>query len=356
MEALFYKELENKSVQCDLCPRECKIKEGEKGYCKVRHNVNGKLSSLVYSKIAALQIDPIEKKPLFHFYPGSRVFSFGTLGCNLRCTYCQNWNISQTAPDEENQEDISPEEIIDLAIKRKCKIIAATYNEPTIFYEFMLDVFKIAKERGLKTVVVSNGFINEKPLKLLLKYTDAFNIDLKGFDKKFYTKLTTAWLNPVLDTIKKIKESGRWLEITNLIIPTKNDKLEIIRELCKWINENLGDDVPLHLSAFFPTYHLLDLPPTPRSTLDMAFDIAKEEHLHFVFQGNVRGEENSFCPKCGELIIERSGYRILQNKIKKGKCSRCSASITGRFEQAQRDDCSAREQWWPLERSLSRAR
>ena len=329
MEAKYYNKLEKGVVECTLCPRNCKIDKGKIGYCNVRQNVDGKLISLVYGKVAAMYIDPIEKKPLFHFYPGEKVFSFGTVGCNLRCKFCQNWEISH--PEKIEGEDFSPKEIVDLAIKNGCKIIAATYNEPTIFFEFMVDVFTLAKKKGLKTVVVSNGFINQGPLKEVIKITDAFNIDLKSFENKFYTTLTTTWIKPVLEIIKTINLSKSHLEITNLIIPTKNDDEENIREMCSWVVENVGLDVPLHFSAFFPMFKLNDVPPTTKEQLDNAYNIAKSFGINYIYEGNLPGEENTYCPKCGEVIIERKRYRIIKNKIKKDKCPYCSFDIVGRF-------------------------
>ncbi len=323
MEASYYTK-EKDYVLCKLCPRHCKISSDEVGYCKVRKNVNGKLISLVYGKAIALAVDPIEKKPLFHFYPGMPILSFGTVGCNLRCKFCQNFEISH--PTEIDGENISPSEIVNLALERKCKMIAATYNEPTIFFEYMIDTFKLAKEKNLKTVVVSNGFIEEEPLRELLKFTDAINIDLKSFDNKFYTSLTTAWLEPVLRTIKIINESSTHLEITNLVIPGKNEDFE---SLCSWVVENVGKEVPLHFSAFYPMHKMLDIERTSKELLDKAFSVAKEKGILHVYHGNIRGEENTYC-SCGELLVERIGYEIISNNVKKGKC-KCGKRIKGCF-------------------------
>ncbi len=320
-EALYYSKHEN-HVLCKLCPRHCKIASGEVGYCNVRKNVDGKLFSLVYGKVIALAVDPIEKKPLFHFYPGSRVFSFGTVGCNLRCNFCQNWEISQTEKIE--GEEISPSQIVDMAILKNCKIIAATYNEPTIFYEYMIDVFKIAKEKGLKTVVVSNGFIEKEPLLDLIKFVDAFNIDLKSIENKFYTSMTTAWVKPVLETIKEINGKCH-LELTNLVIPGRNENFS---DLLDWVVENVGVDVPVHFSAYYPMYKL-DVEKTSKKLLDDVFVLAKKK-LNYVYQGNINGEENTYC-SCGELLIERKGYKIISNRIKKGACSNCFEMIEGIF-------------------------
>ena len=327
-EAMFF-EKKDGSVRCTLCPRECVIQDGKYGVCRVRKNEGGKLHTESYSA-SSLQIDPIEKKPLFHFLPGENVFSFGTCGCNLKCEYCQNWEISQGMND--SVEDVRPSELIDLASSRECKIIAATYNEPTIFFEYMHDVFKLAKEKGMKTVVVSNGFINQEPLKKLIGVTDAFNIDLKSIEDEFYKKLTKSSLEPVLRTIKTIKESGRWMEVTNLVIPKWNDSDDQLEKLCSWIKENIGEKVPVHFSAFFPTYKLLDVPPTDKETLEKAYRIAKEKGIRHIYQGNLSGgKEDTFCSKCGELLVKRDRFFVLENRIKEGRCPFCSENVEGIF-------------------------
>ncbi|NQV08754.1 AmmeMemoRadiSam system radical SAM enzyme [Candidatus Woesearchaeota archaeon] len=331
-EGLFYKKINKNTIQCELCPRLCKLQDKKIGFCHVRQNIKGKLYSMVYGKAVAVHIDPIEKKPLFHFYPGSNVFSFGTVGCNLRCKHCQNWEISQIEGGEYPGQDLSPEKIIDLCIDNNCKSIAATYNEPTIFYEYMLDAFKLAKKNNIKTTAVSNGFVCKEPMKKLLKYLDAVNVDLKGFTNKFYGKTTTAWLEPVLDTLKLINKSDTWLEITNLMIPTLNDDPETVEKMVKWIKDNLGKEVPVHFTAFYPYYELNHLPPTSEKTLEKAHEIAKKHGLKYVYVGNIRTDdkENTYCPKCNEILIERVGFNILQNNIKKGKCD-CGRKISGKF-------------------------
>jgi len=328
-EAMYYEKLEGKKVRCFLCPRKCVIKEGEIGNCKVRANIKGKLYSLVYGKPSSLSIDPIEKKPLYHFLPGSNAFSIGTAGCNLHCIYCQNYDISQLGVEEIPHYSFSPKEIVKKALEMKCRVIAYTYNEPTVFYEYMLDIAKIAKKNNLKNIIVSNGFINKEPLKKLLKYVDGVNIDLKSFDNEFYKKYSFSWINPVLESLKIIKKQGVWLEITNLIIPGLNDKAKKIKEMAKWIKDNLGKDVPLHFTAFYPSYKLLDVPPTPKETLFKARDIAKN-YLDFVYIGNIINEAgNTYCPKCKALLIRRVGFNVLENNIKNGKCYKCGKKIPG---------------------------
>jgi len=330
-EALFYKKIgEKNSVQCLLCPRQCKIQQGKTGFCRVRKNTDGKLYSLVYGKSIAIHVDPIEKKPLFHFLPGDSVFSFGTVGCNLRCRHCQNWDISQANPGEYPGHELSPEEIVEKTLQNGCRIIAATYNEPTIFYEYMLDTFKIAKKHNIKTTIVSNGFVNKEPMQKLIKYLGGANIDLKGFTNKFYGKTTTAWLEPVLETLESLKKNKIWFEITNLVIPTLNDDMKTIEKMIIWIKENLGLNVPLHFTAFYPHYQLDHLSPTPTETLQKAYEIAKKHNLNYVYVGNVRtrDRENTYCPKCKRLLIERDGFNIIQNNIADGKCS-CGEKIKG---------------------------
>ncbi|MCK4654394.1 MAG: AmmeMemoRadiSam system radical SAM enzyme [Candidatus Cloacimonetes bacterium] len=332
-EAQFYEQLKNKYVRCDLCPNCCVLKDKEIGICGVRQNNGGKLYTLVYNKPISIHVDPIEKKPLYHFYPGSQILSLATVGCNLRCNFCQNWTISQSRPNEVQAYNATPEQIIEMAKEYGCESIAFTYTEPTIFYEYMYDIAKLAKENGLKTVWVTCGYINEEPLRKLAKVIDAANIDLKGFSEEFYSTYTTGYLQPVLNTLKIAKEEGMFFEITNLVIPDANDDPVEIRAMCKWIKENLGDEYPLHFSRFFPNYKLTNRPPTPIKTLEMAYDIAKEEGIKYVYIGNVAGSaEDTLCPNCGKMIIDRSGYMIGDIHIKDGKCEYCGEEIFGKFE------------------------
>ncbi len=336
-EALYYIQdykHEKNLVQCVLCPRKCVIQDGTIGYCNVRQNVNGKLFSLVYGKAAALQVDPIEKKPLFHFLPGTKVFSLGTVGCNLRCKFCQNFHTSQTKPGEYREIEIPPREIVELAAEHGCNSIATTYNDPIIFYEYVLDIFKEARNKGIKTVMVSNGFICEEPLREIMNYMDAINVDLKGFSNKFYGSVTSAWLSPILDTLKILHNSKVWFEVTNLIIPTLNDSDEEIMKMCRWILENIGDEHPLHFTGFHPDYQMKNLPSTSRETLLRAYKIAKDIGLKYVYVGNVMSgnAENTYCHKCNVLLIERHGYSIEKMNIVDGKCMFCKERIHGVFD------------------------
>ncbi|MBU1201997.1 MAG: AmmeMemoRadiSam system radical SAM enzyme [Nanoarchaeota archaeon] len=334
-EASYYKSKNDNKVQCLLCPKKCTIKPENVGFCRVRKNINGKLYSLVYGRVAGgLAVDPIEKKPLFHFLPGSGVLSFGTVGCNLSCKHCQNFNTSQIQPGQGFEKDFLPIDIVKVAKEKGCETIAFTYNEPTIFFEFMLETAKIAKKEGLKCVIVSNGFINPKPLRELCKYINGANIDLKSFNDLFYRHVTSAWIKPVLESIKILKKEGVWVEITNLLIPTLNDDLGEIKKMCVWIKDNLGADVPLHFSAFHPDFELRNIPPTTPATLLNAYDVAKSVGLHHVYIGNVmmRDYENTKCPKCKLLLIERIGYNILQNNIFKGRCKFCNEKMSGVFK------------------------
>ncbi len=331
-EALFYQKLDNGNVQCGLCPRRCIIGKGQRGFCGVRENRDGVLYTLVYAKPVSLNdIDPIEKKPLFHFLPGTRTFSLATAGCNLRCKFCQNWQISQARPEQVEYRYLEPQELVRLAKASGRPTIAYTYTEPTIFYEYMLETAKSAKKEGMRNIMHSNGFINQEPLRELAKYLDAANIDLKGFSDEFYSRLSEGRLAPVLESLKLLKQEGVHVEITNLVIPGYNDDPEIIRKMCVWIKENLGADTPLHFSRAHPEYKLTNIMLTPVETLEQAKQIALNSGLEYVYIGNLPGNpaENTYCPHCKALLIERKGYFILQNNIKDGKCSFCGEKIEG---------------------------
>ncbi|MFH1409500.1 MAG: AmmeMemoRadiSam system radical SAM enzyme [Nanoarchaeota archaeon] len=319
------------TVRCTLCPRYCQIQDGKIGFCNVRKNVVGKLYTLVYGKLTGLQIDPIEKKPLFHFLPGSKVLSFGTVGCNLRCKHCQNWHTSQTKPGEYPEEEVSPEQMIQLAKEHGCESIAATYNEPTIFFEYCLDIFKLAKAAGIRTVMVSNGFTCLGPAKELAPHLDGINVDLKGFTQQFYGTTTASFLKDVLASIEFwAKQKHVLLEVTNLVIPTLNDDLDKIEEMCLWLKEHAGADVPLHFSAFHPDYKLDHLPSTSAELLDRAWKIAKDVGMRYVYVGNLRAgdKENTHCPECNALLIKRHGFLVVENHLKEGCCS-CGEMIAG---------------------------
>ena len=330
--ASYWKKIKDNIVQCVLCPRRCVIDVGQRGACTVRINKDGTLYTLGYGDPVAVHIDPIEKKPFFHVLPGSNAFSIAVAGCNLRCLFCQNWEISQSRPDETLNYDLSPQAVVEGAIKNNCESIVYTYTEPIVFYEYMLDIAKLARAKGLKNGMHTCGYVNPEPLKELLKYMDAVNVDIKGFNEAFYKKMSMmAGLKPVLETIKTIKEEGVWLELTNLVIPTQNDDPKEIRQMCVWIKENVGDEVPLHFSRFMPSFQLANLPPTPVEKLEEAYRIAKEVGLKYVYIGNVPGHdyENTYCPNCSRLIVKRIGYRVLENDIKGGKCKFCDYKIAG---------------------------
>lgn len=318
-------------IQCLLCPRECKLAEGQRGDCLARIHLDGKLQTLVYGKPCARHIDPIEKKPLFHFLPGSRVHSIATAGCNLHCKYCQNWEISQRRPEETYNLDLPPEKLVAEALQTGCRSIAYTYSEPVIFYEYVMDTATLAQERGIKNVLVTAGYINPVPQRELCRVVDAANVDLKGFTEDFYRDVCSGQLKPVLDALVLFKEEGVWLEVTNLVLPTLNDDLAQIRKMCQWMSRNLGDDVPLHFSRFYPRYKLKNLPPTPVETLDRARETALEVGLKYVYVGNVPGHagNNTYCPHDSRLLIQRRGYSLIQYHIDDGKCQFCGEPIPG---------------------------
>jgi pyruvate formate lyase activating enzyme len=326
-EVLFYEKIGDKKLHCFLCARNCPISEGKLGFCKVRKNIDGVLYSLVYGRPCSIAIDPIEKKPLYHFLPGTKTLSIATVGCNFRCLFCQNFSISQ--PEKIIGKETSPKEIIDLAKRAKVESISCTYTEPTMFYEYALDVMKLAKKAGIKNVWVSNGYTSKEAIKKMAPFLDAVNIDIKG-DEKVYSELCQASLKPVLDALKEYKKQKVWIEITCLIIPGKNDSEKWMDEITLWIKENLGEETPLHLSRFFPTYKLRDIDPTPIQTLRELYKIAKK-NLKNVYVGNVPPgkEHNTFC-SCGAICIDRTGY-LAEKKFKGGNCGKCGENISGIF-------------------------
>jgi len=317
-------------VQCELCPNGCTLKPGEVSRCRTRVNKDGTLYSLVYGKPCAVHVDPIEKKPFSHFLPGTTAFSIATAGCVLSCKFCQNWQISQASPQDTDTYSLPPDSVVKNALEYRCKSISYTYTEPTVFYEYMFDTAVIAKKEKVRNTMHSCGYINEKPLRKLSNYMDAANIDLKGFTEDFYARICSGSLKPVLDSLSVLKEEGVWLEITNLIIPMLNDDMKTVKEMCKWIHKNLGPDVPIHFSRFYPHYKLNNLPPTPVLTLTNARKTAMDAGLNFVYIGNIRHEgESTFCPKCKKILIERIGYYVKQNNLSDGKCRFCGATIAG---------------------------
>ena len=326
--ASFWERRDDK-VQCLLCPHNCIIADGKRGICRVRENESKKLYTLIYGSASSIAADPIEKKPLYHFYPGSCALSFGTVGCNLSCRHCQNYSISMARPEDFPLHELSPEEPADLAKDRGCRGIAWTYNEPTIWHEFTVDASKIAKKRGLYVVYVSNGYINEDPFREIGEYLDAINIDIKSFNDRFYREITGGHLQPVLDTCKLAKEMGIHLEITYLIIPDLNDSMDDIEKFCTWVYEELGYNVPVHFTRFYPHYKMKDRIPTPLETLKKAYDLARKKGLQYVYLGNVSpGDyDNTYCPKCGALLIERYGFSSEIKNLKEGKCTVCGAKM-----------------------------
>lgn len=329
-EARFYTQIHNQTVRCNLCPWNCVLKPGQTGNCKVRSNENGMLITHVYNKIAAFGIDPIEKKPLYHFHPGKNILSIGEVGCNLHCTFCQNHNISQCfASDFSRFQEITSQQLVQKALKTSQNIgIAYTYNEPFTFYEFMIETAKMARSNGLKNVVVSNGYVNSEPLNEILPFIDAFNIDLKAFNEDFYLKQTKGKLEPVLEILKIIAKSEAHLEITNLVIPGLNDNEVQFENMVKWISSELGIEMPLHLSRYFPK-HELNLPPTSIKKLETLYNLAKE-HLHHVYLGNVSDKERSstYCPQCGNLLVERGGNNsVITGLFPDKSCKFCGNEI-----------------------------
>jgi pyruvate formate lyase activating enzyme len=323
----------NNRVHCYLCPRHCHIGEGQSGFCFIRANKGGKLYSLGYAHPAALQIDPIEKKPLNHFLPGTRVFSMGTAGCNMGCFFCQNWDISKSRSDQVHSSYVPPEDVALLAIRSGCASIAFTYNEPTIWGEYLIDICAAAKQYGINTVMVSNGYITYDAFHDIYDHIDAANIDLKAFTENFYGRVTLTHLQPVLETLQWLKnETNVWFELTNLMIPTLNDSSSETRELAEWVLEHLGPDVPLHFTAFHPDFKLRDKPKTPPKTLHQARAIAREIGLHYVYEGNIFSDgAHTSCPSCGNLLIRRSWHDVEQNRLKNGACPNCGLAIPGRW-------------------------
>jgi pyruvate formate lyase activating enzyme len=333
-EALFYKPDKDKKVKCLLCPHECLIPEKAKGFCGVRQNEGGKLYTLVYGRVIAASLDPIEKKPLYHFYPGAKAYSIATIGCNFSCLHCQNADISQIQNriDVLEADKIEPEDIIEAAQRRKAEIIAYTYTEPTIFYELAYDTAELAQSKGLKNVFVTNGYINKKPMEKIIPFLDAANVDLKFFNDDLYRKICSGSLEPVLKTIELLKQHKKWVEVTTLIIAGYNDDKEQLRQIAKFIS-SIDQEMPWHVTAFFPANKLTDVDLTAKRTLLKAREIGLSCGLKNVYCGNVFSDdaENTYCPSCKKAVIERRGYEILNLKLENGKCGFCKEPIAGRF-------------------------
>ncbi len=322
------------AVQCELCPKGCIIKPGQSGDCRIRVNIDGELHAVTYGYPCSLHIDPVEKKPMFHFYPGSRAFSVATVGCNLHCRNCQNWEISQAFPNQIPAYHVPPAMLAKLAKSKRCKSVAYTYTDPAVFYEYAFDSCVEAHKLGLKNILVTAGYFNKGPLRELCKHVDGANIDLKAFSDKFYREVCGATLKPVLDSLAEAKKCGVMVEVTNLLIPTLNDDEKMIRALCKWVKANMGKETPVHFSRFFPNYRMRNLPPTSLKKLDLAKKIAQAEGLQYIYIGNVMDEaaESTYCPKCREMLIKRRRYRILLNKIYNNKCPNCKTEIYGKWQ------------------------
>lgn len=329
-EAYHYKMTEN-GAECEQCPNNCFIRPGRTGSCKTRINQDGKLYTKAYGNPCAVHIDPVEKKPLYHFLPTTKAFSIATAGCTLSCLNCQNWEISQVGPEETQNQDLMPAKVVEQAIANNCKSIAYTYSEPVAFYEYVYDTSKIARSKGIKNLLISNGYINDQPLKELARYIDAANINLKSFSDDIYRRLNGGALDPILNTLKVLKAANVWLEITNLVVPTWTDDPEMIKKMCAWLVKNGFQDNVLHFLRFFPLYKLTQLPTTPVAILDKARDIAMKAGMKYVYIGNVPGTdaEDTFCPKCKKMLINRKGFAILENNIVKNSCKFCGERIAG---------------------------
>jgi len=335
IEARFYEKLSGSTLRCQLCFRRCTIAEGKRGFCRNRENRKGSLYSLVYGKAAAIQLDPIEKEPMFHNLPGSDILCTGTASCNFRCKFCQNWHLSQHSPEELERrvDEHEPKDIVEMASRRKAGL-SFTYNEPTVFYEYMFDIARIGRERGLNTIFHTNGGMRSEPMKALLPHMRGVTVDLKGFTADYYRDTSFANMEPVLDTLRLIKAERKWLEIVNLIVPTLNDSMKQIREMCVWIKENLSPDVPLHFTRFFPAYKMTHLSPTPVKTLEEAHAIAVREGLRYVYIGNVPGHKynSTFCPRCDAKLITRTHFAVSGINLRNGKCRECGMPIPGLWD------------------------
>ena len=337
----YWHTLDDGRVQCDLCPRYCKLKDGQRGLCFVRANQDNQIVLTTYGRSSGFCVDPIEKKPLNHFLPGTPVLSFGTAGCNLACKFCQNWDISKSREIDTLADSASPEKIAEVAQKLNCRSVAFTYNDPVIFHEYAIDVAAACHARGIRTVAVTAGYICEEPRKEFFAAMDAANVDLKAFTEDFYHKLTGGHLQPVLDTLVYLKhETSVWFELTTLLIPGKNDSDEEIQQMSQWVVENLGPDVPVHFTAFHPDWKMQDLPPTPASTLTRARKIAVENGVHYAYTGNVHDEdgESTYCHQCGNKLISRDWYVLGEwNLDDQGCCNQCGSKLAGVIESCPGD-------------------
>ena len=336
-EASLYEKLENKVVKCKLCPRGCHIKDGERGFCGVRENRNGTLYALTFGKLTALNVDPIEKKPFFNFWPGSLAFSISSVGCSFTCPWCQNWSISQARPEEVPMDEVEPERVVSLAKSRGCRSIAYTYNEPIIWFEYVVETAKIAKKEGVLNLLVTNGYATEEAIEEFSPYIDGANVDIKAFNPEFYLKYCKAKMDGVLNAIEKMVEKGWHVELTYLLIPTLNDDFREIEKMVEWVRDRLKPDIPLHFSRFYPMYKMTHLPSTPVETVAKAREMALKMGLRYVYAGNIPGHEgeNTYCPKCGFLLVKRVGFEVLKWNLKDDMtCPKCGEkiAITGKYE------------------------
>ena len=333
-EVSYYKKLPESKIQCQICPKECEIADLERGYCGNKENRKGTYYSLVYGQSCAAHIDPIEKKPLFHYLPSTTAFSVAAAGCNFECKFCQNWRIAQYRPEQVDSFSLIPRELVSIAKRKGCPTIAFTYTEPVVYYEYMDDTAEHARNMGIGSVMISNGYIKEEPLMQLCKQLNGVKIDLKSFSEKFYKEYCSGELKPVLETLKLLQKIGIWYELVVLIIPTLNDSDLEIRSMCEWIKSELGMDVPIHFSRFHPMYKIKNLPSTPVKTLETADSIARDVGLNYVYLGNIPGHkaESTYCPGCGKVLIERAGYHIVRNDLSGGACVYCKKVIPGVWE------------------------
>lgn len=332
-EAMLYEPAEAGRVRCNLCAHRCLIAESKFGVCSVRENRGGKLVTHVYGEVIAAHVDPIEKKPLFHFQPGTRSFSMATIGCNFRCGFCQNWQISQAGKKEADfgGQPLSPEEAVQLAVGQNCRSLSYTYTEPTIFFEYAYDTMRLAKKRGLANVFVTNGFMTAEALEVLKGSLDAANVDLKSFRDETYKKTCGGRLQPVLDSIKLMKKLGIWVEVTTLVVPGLNDGEEELSGIARFL-AGVGKDLPWHISRFHPDYNYTDAPPTPVETLRRAYELGREAGLNYIYIGNIGGEsEDTVCPSCGTTLIRRRGFSVTENKVRDSTCPKCGTRIPGFF-------------------------
>lgn len=333
-EALLWKP-EGPSIRCALCNHRCLIPEGKRGVCMVRENQKGKLYSLVYGKVIAANIDPVEKKPVYHFYPGHQSFSIATVGCNFRCSFCQNWDISQYPRDSGGGiigKDYTPELVVEGALASKCQSVSYTYTEPTVSYEFTKDCGELAHKKGLKNIYVTNGFMTREMIDNA-KFIDVARIDLKSFNDEYYRKICGGRLDPVLENLKYFKKKGTWIEVVTLVVPKQNDSDKELKQIAEFISDELGPGTPWHISAFHPDYKMADGQRTPLATLERAYKIGKEAGLQYIYVGNIESKlgRDTLCPKCGETLIKRAWFDILENKLKGGKCPKCETKISGYF-------------------------